>query len=111
MKPLFAALLIATTVSAAQNTPKAQTFTGVITDEMCAGVGHAAMRMGPTDAECARLCVTSHGAMWVLEAGKDIYILSDQQTPDTFAAQKVTVVGTLDAKTKTIQVKSIAAAK
>jgi len=111
MKPLLAAFLVVASASAAQNTRKTQTFTGVITDEMCAGVGHAAMRMGPTDAECARLCVTSHGAMWVLEAGKDIYTLSDQQTPDRFAAQKVTVVGTLDAKTKTITVQSIAAAK
>ena len=32
--------------------PAKQTFTGVITDHMCAETGHAAMRMGPTDAEC-----------------------------------------------------------
>jgi hypothetical protein len=108
MKPLLAALLIATSVSAAQ---KAETFTGVITDDMCAGVGHAAMRMGPTDAECTKLCVTSHGAMYVLEAGKNIYVLSDQTTPEQFAGQKVTVTGTLDAKTKTIRVASIAAAR
>jgi hypothetical protein len=38
-------------------------------------------------------------------------VLSDQKTPDKFAAQKVTVVGTLDAKTKTIRVQSISAAK
>jgi hypothetical protein len=31
--------------------------------------------------------------------------------PDRFAGQKVTVVGTLDAKTKTIRVESIAAAR
>jgi hypothetical protein len=37
--------------------------------------------------------------------------LSDQKTPEKFAAKKVTVTGTLDAKTKTIQVDSIAAAK
>jgi hypothetical protein len=43
--------------------------------------------------------------------GKEVYTLSDQQTPEKFAAQKVTVIGTLDAKTKTIQVDSITAAK
>jgi hypothetical protein len=47
----------------------------------------------------------------VLFDGKDVYTLSDQQTPEKFAAQKVTVAGTLDAKTKTIRVQSITAAK
>ena len=37
--------------------------------------------------------------------------LSDQRTPEKFAAQKVTVIGTLDPKTKTIQVDSITEAK
>ena len=44
-------------------------------------------------------------------AGKEAYTLSDQKTPEKFAAQRVTVIGTLDAKTKTIQVDSITAAK
>ena len=69
------------------------------------------MRMGPTDAECTVACVGAHGATYVLYDGKDVYTLSDQQTPEKFAAQKVTVIGTLDAKTKTIQVESITAAK
>ena len=69
------------------------------------------MRMGPTDAECVRACVVAHGASYVLLDGKNVYTLSDQKTPEKFAAQKVTVVGTLDAKTKTIQVQSIAPAK
>jgi len=38
-------------------------------------------------------------------------VLSDQKTADQWAGLKVTVVGTLDAKTKTIQVQSIAPAK
>jgi hypothetical protein len=77
---------------------------------MCAGVGHAPLRMGPTDAECTVACVLSHGTQYVLEVEKNVYILSDQQTPEQFAAKKVRVVGTLDAKTKTIQVASITAA-
>jgi hypothetical protein len=67
--------------------------------------------MGPTDAECARLCVTVHGARYVLSDGKDVYELSDQRTPEEFAARKVKVVGTLDAASKTIRVKSITAAE
>ena len=87
-----------------------QTFTGTITDNMCARGGHAQMRMGPTDADCTIACVRAHDATYVLYDGKDVYTLSDQQTPEKFAAQKVRVIGTLDAKTKTIQVDSIAAA-
>lgn len=108
MKQLCVILLALSAVSAGQGK---QTFTGVITDDMCAMPGHASMRMGPTDAECTRACVLAHGAAYVLLVGKDVYTLSDQQTPEQFAAQKVTVTGTLDAKTKSIQVDSIAAAK
>ena len=88
-----------------------QTFTGTITDSLCAQAGHAQMRMGPTDADCVKACIAAHGAMYVLFDGKDVYTLSDQATPEKFAAQRVTVVGTLDGKTKTIQVQSINAAK
>ena len=88
-----------------------QTFTGTITDNMCARAGHSQMRMGPTDAECTTACVSAHDARYVLDDGKDVYTLSDQQTPEKFAAQKVRVTGTLDAKTKTIRVDSITPAK
>ena len=88
-----------------------QTFTGTITDSMCANAGHSQMQMGPTDAECTIACIGAHGAAYVLYNGKDVYTLSDQQMPEKFAAQKVRVVGTLDAKTKTIQVDSMTAAK
>jgi hypothetical protein len=108
VKPLLAALLVVVAVSAGQ---RPQTFIGVITDSECAIRGHASMRMGPTDAECTRLCVTAHDASYVLYDGKDVYVLSDQETPERFAAQKVRVVGTLDAKTKTIQVESMVAAE
>jgi hypothetical protein len=109
MKYLLPFLLAAASLSAAQSKP--QTFTGIITDEMCARVGHAPMRMGPTDAECTNLCVMLHDAAYVLESGKEVYVLSDQKTPEQFAGEKVTVVGTVNAKTHTIQVQSIAKAK
>ena len=108
MKPLILSLLIVVALSAGQRT---QTFTGVITDSECGAAGHSHMQMGPTDAECTRACIAAHGASYVLYDGKDVYTLSDQQTPDAFAGQKVRVVGTLDARTKTIQVESITAAE
>ena len=102
---------IAVTIAAAAlmlAAPK-QTFTGVITDDMCANADHKAMNMG-ADAACVTECVKA-GAKYVLYDGKAAYTLSDQKTPEKFAAKKVTVTGTLDAKTKTIQVESMAAAK
>jgi hypothetical protein len=105
---LLVGLLALTGLSAAQSP---QTFTGIITDDMCALAGHAQMRMGPTDADCVKACISAHGATYVLLDGKNVYTLSDQQTPEKFAAQKVTITGTLDATTKTITVQSIAPAK
>ena len=86
------------------------TFTGVITDSGCSNGDHKAMGMG-TDPQCTVACVKAHGAMYVLYDGKQAYTLSDQKTPEQFAAKKVTVMGTLDAKTKTIKVDSIKAAQ
>ena len=105
---LTASLFVAAALSAAQGT---QTFTGVIADDQCGRNGHAQMRMGPTDAECTKICIIAHGAKYVLDDGTNMYVLSDQTLPEAFAAQKVTVVGTLDAKTNTIRVDSIKAAR
>ena len=107
MKHLILSLLAVAALSAA---PDPQTFNGIITDDMCGNAGHSQMRMGPTDAECTITCISAHGATYVLYDGKDVYTLSDQQTPEKFAAQKVRVMGTLDAKTRTIEVRSITAA-
>ena len=108
MKLLIFPLLIIATLAAAQGK---QNFTGAITDSMCAEADHSRMRMGSTDAECTTACVSAHGALYVLYDGKEVYSLSDQQTPEKFAGKKVTVTGTLDAKTRTIHVDSITAAK
>jgi hypothetical protein len=108
MRYLISSLLAVAALSAA---PGKQTFTGTITDNMCDKANHSQMRMGPTDAECTVACISTHGATYVLYDGRNTYTLSDQQTPEKFAAQRVRVVGTLDAKTKTIQVQSITAAK
>ena len=108
MKRLIVCLLAVAALSAPQGK---QTFTGTITDDECDRADHSRMRMGPTDAECVRACIRAHSASYVLYDGKDAYTLSDQEAPEKFAGQRVTVVGTLDAKTRTIQVDSIAAAR
>ena len=87
----FVALLSWPILMAAQSKP--QTFTGTITDSMCAKADHSQMQMGPTDAECVKACVAAHGASYVLYDGKKTYDLSDQQMPEKFAGQKVTVTG------------------
>jgi len=87
-----------------------RTFTGVITDDMCAYTGHASMRMGPTDAECTHACVDAHDAAYVLADGKHVYKLSDADAAKAFAGKKVKVVGTLDEATGTILVASITGA-
>jgi hypothetical protein len=109
MKALFLSVLAGAALAA----PAAsQTFTGAITDSLCANkAGHAQMRMGPTDAECTNACISAHGAAYVLYDGTNVYALSDQKTPAKFAGQQVKVTGTLDAKTKTIRVESIEAGK
>jgi hypothetical protein len=101
MKTL-ATLILAAGVSSAA------TFTGVITDTMC-GADHAHMGVKP-DSKCVRECVKG-GSKYALYDGKNVYALSDQQTPEKFAAEKVVVKGTLFQKTKIIKVDSIEKAK
>ena len=108
MRPLLLSLLAIAALTAA---PEKHFFTGVITDSMCARANHSQMRMGSTDAECTIACVMAHDASYMLYDGKSAYTLSDQQTPEKFAGKKVTIKGTLDAKTKTIHVESITASK
>jgi len=107
-KRLVVAFLAVAVLSAAQGK---QTFTGTVTDSECEKADHARMRMGDTDAECARACISFHGATYVLYDGERVYGLSDQRTAEKFAAQRVSVVGTLNAKTKSIDVESMSAAR
>jgi len=90
--------------------PASQTFTGTITDDMCAKTDHKGMNMG-TDTKCVTECVKGMNAKYALVDGSTLYKLSDQKAPAAFAAKKVTVTGTLDEKTKTIKVEKIVAAK
>ncbi len=106
--PVAASVCLAAAVVLAA--PAAQKFTGTITDNMCAKADHKSMNM-PSDEKCVTECVKSMNGKYVLYDGKDTYALSDQKTPAKFAAKKVTVTGTLDANTKTIQVDKIEPAK
>ena len=108
MKTAIVALLMIVAVSAA---PDTGTFTGTISDDMCARGDHSRMRMGSTDAECAIACVSSHGAEYVLFDGKKTLRLDSRQTLEQFAGHRVKVIGALDAKTQTIRVDSITLAK
>lgn len=99
----LAALLISGALAAGAAT---QTFTGVITDSMC-GKDHSMMKVTP-DSKCVVECVKS-GSKYALYDGKNVYVLSDQKTPEQFAGQKVKVIGTLFEKTKILQVDSITA--
>jgi hypothetical protein len=109
MKPLILGLFIIAAVPGAQQGKRQ--FTGTITDSMCLAGDHSGMRMGPTSAECTIACVEAHGALYVLYDGKKAYTLSDQKMPEKFAGQRVILTGTLDAKTMTIRVDAISAAK
>jgi hypothetical protein len=103
MKHLTLVLFAAATLFAGG---PSQTFTGTITDSMCVS-NHAMMHIAP-DTKCVRECVRSgNGVKYVLYDGKNVYKLSDQQTPDQFAGQKVKVTGTLFAKTGIIRVERI----
>jgi hypothetical protein len=90
----LAALLIAGAIAAGA---ASQTFTGVITDSMC-GKDHAMMKVTP-DSKCVLECVKS-GSKYALYDGKNVYVLSDQKTPEKFAGQRVKVTGTLFEKTR-----------
>ena len=108
MKQVILIVLAVVSLSAAA---EKKTFNGTITDAMCAKGSHGVMRMGPTDVDCARGCASVHGAKYVFYDGTDVYTLSDQKTPETFAGQRVRVNGTLDAKTRAITIQSITLAK
>jgi len=101
------ALILAMTGLSVLAAPKTQTFTGVITDTMC-GANHEMMHVTP-DSKCVRECVKMDPAKYkyALYDGKNVYTLSDQKSPEAFAAQKVKITGSLDQDSKVIQVDKI----
>ncbi len=102
MSKSIAMLIIGAALAAAADKPG--TFTGVITCTMCKN-DHKAMGITPED-RCVRECI-KHGARYALYDGRNLYRLSDQQTPEKFAARKVRVTGVLYEKTGVIRVDKI----
>lgn len=100
-----AALLLASVAFAGA---AGKSWTGTISDSSC-GAKHT-MMPGKSDKECTQACIKM-GSKYVLVAGGKVFQLSDQKAPEPFAGDRVKVTGKLDAKTKTIEVASITAAK
>src|ERR1019366_6596435 len=73
-----------------------ETFTGEITDSYCAQGHH--IEMIKSARNCILTCVNFDGAQFVLydSDAKRIYKLDDQQQPEPFAGQEVTVTGRYD---------------
>jgi hypothetical protein len=105
----IATFLLCAGMALAAEAPR--TFTGVITDTMC-GADHSHMGIKP-DSKCVRECVKMDPKKYkyALWDGKKLYTLSDQQTPDKFAAQKVKITGVLFEKTGIIKVDKIEVAQ
>ena len=106
MKTVIGLMMAAALMLSAEGS---KTFTGVITDDMCKK-NHTMMNITP-DAKCVTACVKGHGSKYALHDGTNLYKLSDQQTPEKFAGQKVKITGVLYPKTGILKVESIAAAK
>lgn len=98
---LLALPLAMLSASSDQGAPK--TFTGEVTDTICASTGsHAQMMakmqsMGKDKETCTKQCAQM-GAKYVLydAANKAVYSLDNQSKAQTFAGRKVRVEGTLE---------------
>jgi hypothetical protein len=105
-------ILISASFLVAAPKEKYQTFTGEITDSMCAPAGsHEEMmkKEGAKDAnDCADKCVKA-GAKYVLvdPATKMVYQLDDQVNAYEFAGYKVAITGKYNPANKTIWVHDI----
>jgi hypothetical protein len=79
-----------------QDTGKQGTWSGFITDDMCAAKGAKAEH-----AACATKCVKEHGAKYALYNAEDkkVYILDPQDKAAEHAGHEVTVAGKVDGNT------------
>ena len=98
--PVLAAVVLAPLVILAQTGGEQKTVTGIVSDAMC---GSTHMMKDKPAAECLRYCV-KQGTKYALVAGKSVYTLEGHETElDKYAAQKVTVKGTLKGETLTVE--------
>lgn len=104
--PILAAVVLAPLAILAQTAGDPKTLTGVVSDAMC---GQTHMMKDKPAAECLRYCV-KQGTKYALVAGKNVYTLEGHEAElDKYAAQKVTVKGTL--KGEIVTVESVVPAK
>jgi hypothetical protein len=104
--PMLAAVALAPVAILARASVEQKTLTGVVSDAMC-GATH--MMKNKRDAECLRYC-GKQGTKYALVAGKNVHALEGHEAElDKYAAQKVTVKGTL--KGDTLRVESVLPAK
>ncbi len=114
---VFSLLLLAGTFSFARaKAAAAHTFSGEIMDSQCAGMGnHDAgykMTSTTTPKDCTLACVKAGGKFVLYEqARKAVLKLDDQEKARPFAGEKVKVIGTENATTKTIHIEKIEAVK
>lgn len=104
--PMLAAATLIPFAILAQTSGDQKTLTGIVSDAMC---GPAHMMKDKPAAECLRYCV-KQGTKYALVADKNVYTLEGHEADlDKYAAQKVTVRGTL--KGETLAVESVLPAK
>jgi len=95
------------------NTPLS--YAGEIMDSKCAGLGSHTQMMAKegtkTSKDCTLLC-SKDGNTFVLYSAveKTFFNLDDQEKPQEYAGEKVTIIGTYDGPTKTIHIQSITVA-
>jgi hypothetical protein len=78
----------------------AQSFTGIVSDAMCAH-SDIAKATGPNHTACAKKCI-GMGSPAVLIVGTTVYKVSNPEKLNAFAGKTVTVNGKLDADTITV---------
>lgn len=96
------ALLVPLWMASTSSTPTAKSFTGEVTDSICAQNGsHDTMMakmksMGSDKETCTKKCAEI-GGKYVLydEASKNVFIMDDQEKAKTFAGHRVRVAGTV----------------
>ncbi len=97
---LAAAVLLGAAALHGQASGSQKTLTGVVSDSMC-GTSHMAKDM--SSAECLRMCVKK-GTKYALVVDKSVYTLEGHEAElDKYAAQKVSVTGSVKDQTLTVQ--------
>ena len=103
-------LIAAALLTAAAPARPSKIYVGIVTDTMCSR-DHKAMKIAP-DSKCVRDCVGDGSTYkYALLVGNNVYTLSDQETPATFAGQRVAVTGVLYEKTRILKVEAIKTAR